>query len=217
MCFSEEVSWITLLVGTVLNIIGIIYLIHIPNRIVIIPILCVLAWQYGLLMQIPDALAWRNPSSDTPGKLAFILNVTQPLVWLMIVCIMFYIYKLPIIRLIPAIILFMIYILNVIRQIPKINFQLKYDNCNNLQYTWWRKISGELYIITMCAIILALPSIPLIVITLILFLGSLLMSIILVKKRCNTGSLWCWSIAICGFIIAIFWKYLESDHVYLLR
>ena len=209
--FSEKVSWLTLIIGTVINIACIIYLSSIPNHNKIIPILLVLTWQYGLLMQIPDALAWRKPSSKTPGKLAFILNVTQPLVWLMIFCIIFYIYNLPITRLIPAIILFMIYIVDVIRNIPKINFKLKYDNCRNLQYTWWKKISGVLYIITMCAIILALPSIPLISITLILFLGSFLMSTILVKKDCNAGSLWCWSVAICGFIVTIFWKYFGTN------
>ena len=207
MCFSEEVSWLTLIIGTVINIACIIYLSSIPNRIKIIPILLVLSWQYGLLMQIPDALAWRNLSSEIPGKLAFILNVTQPLVWLMVVCIIFYIYNLPIIRLIPGIILFMIYIVDVIRQIPKINFQVKYDNCRNLQYTWWRKISSVLYILLSCAILLAIPSIPLIIINLILFLGTLLMSMALVNKGCSPGSLWCWSIAISGFIVTIFWKY----------
>lgn len=207
MCFSEEVSWLTLIIGTVVNIACIIYLSRIPNRNVIIPILLVLSWQYALLMQIPDALAWRNPSSETPGKLAFILNVTQPLVWLMAVCIIFYMYNLPIIRLIPGIILFMIYIVDVIRQIPKINFQVKYDNCRNLQYTWWRKISPMLYILSCCAILLAIPSIPLVIINLVLFLGTLLMSMALVKKGCSPGSLWCWSVAICGFIVTIFWKY----------
>lgn len=207
MCFSEKVSWLTLLIGTLVNIGCIIYLSRIQNRNLIIPILLILAWQYALLMQIPDALAWRNPSSEIPGKLAFILNVTQPLVWLMVVCIIFYIYNLPIIRLIPGIILFMIYIVDVIRQIPKINFQVKYDNCRNLQYTWWKKISPMLYILSCCAILLAIPSIPLVIINLVLFLGTLLMSMALVKKGCSPGSLWCWSIAICGFIVTIFWKY----------
>ena len=52
MCFSEEVSWLTLIIGTVVNIACIIYLSRIPNRNVIIPILLVLSWQYALLMQI---------------------------------------------------------------------------------------------------------------------------------------------------------------------
>ena len=37
----------------------------------------ILGGQYALLMQIPDALAWRYPEEQYPGKIAFFLNVTQ--------------------------------------------------------------------------------------------------------------------------------------------
>ena len=66
------------------------------------------------------------------------------------------------------------------------------------------KISPMLYILSCCAILLAIPSISLVIINVVLFLGTLLMSMALVKKGCSPGSLWCWSIAICGFIVTIF-------------
>ena len=109
MCISEGVSWTTLAIGSVLNILILIYLSQIPDPKVIIPIILILGWQYALLMQIPDALAWRHPTAQYPGKLAFILNVTQPLVLFILVVIGLTKLGISLVRLIPAIVALTVY------------------------------------------------------------------------------------------------------------
>ena len=210
MCFNEPVSWVTLIVGTIVNILSIIYLVHSGKPNIILPIIIVVVWQYGLLMQVADALSWRNPTSTNPGKLAFILNITQPIIYFIGVCIIFYILKIPIIRLVPAIILCIIYIIYIFRAISHIDFKLKFDNCSNLQYTWWKQIPAITYILLMLSILLSIPSIPLIIVNIILFLGTLLISKLLVNKQCSPGSLWCWSVALSGLVVTLTWKYTNN-------
>ena len=82
MCWNARTSFVTLGVGTATNLAAYAILREdtIAQRFV-------LAWQYGLLMQIPEGIAWL--SLEDEGALraasftAMLLNVTQPLVfWL---------------------------------------------------------------------------------------------------------------------------------------
>ena len=87
MCISEEISITTLVLGSLINFYIIYYLSDkLDNNDSLTCFMFVLTWQYALLMQIPDAIAWNNikngKSTETAGKLAAFLNLTQPIILL---------------------------------------------------------------------------------------------------------------------------------------
>jgi hypothetical protein len=188
-----------------LNVSILAYLSRIHDPKIIIPIILVIVWQYALLMQIADALAWRNPTAEYPGKLAFILNTTQPLVFFILVVIALTRLGVSLWRLCPAILALSVYSVMIIREAAK---RKDYDisppqHCRYLSYSWW---DGPKYCIYMLSIILTLlalaPAWGYIVLSMVLFIGSTVASGI-VAGECPSGSLWCWSIAgsgVCTFI-----------------
>ena len=208
MCISEKVSWITLVIGTILNILILTYLSRIDEPNIIIPIILVIGWQYALLMQIPDALAWRNPTDKYPGKLAFILNTTQPLVLFILVVIALSRLGVSLWRLCPAVLALSVYSILTIKGAIEMK---KYDinppqHCDYLAYPWWDGPKYCFYILSIVLAILALaPAWGYIILSLVLFIGSTIAAKI-VAGNCPSGSLWCWSIAgsgVCTFIYYI--------------
>lgn len=214
MCLDEKTSWITLAVGTTINICTLIYLFqkHSLNKKTVIPITILLWIQYALLMQIPDALSWRNPDSKWPGKMAFFLNITQPLIGVICVIYMLSFLDIPLTRAVPMIILLVLYFIVVISKIGSIRYDIKpKDNCRNLQYRWWEKIPAILYLIVMLIIFLTIPSFWYSSVLIALFLISLAITMIIVTRQCNPGSLWCWSVATSGLFIFITFLILSNQ------
>ena len=208
MCISEKVSWVTLGIGTILNILILVYLSRIHDSNIIIPIILVIGWQYALLMQIPDALAWRNPNATYPGKLAFILNMTQPLVLFILVVIALSRLGVSLWKLCPAILTLSVYSILTIKEAVKMK---KYNispppNCKYLSYPWWDGPKYYFYLLSIVLALLALaPAWGYIILSLVLFIGSTIAAKI-VSGKCPSGSLWCWSIAgsgVCTFIYYI--------------
>jgi len=203
MCINERVSWITLIIGTIANILSLIYLSQVRDQKVVIPIILILAWQYALLMQIPDALAWRDPHARYPGKIAFILNTTQPLIFFILVSAALFKMGVSLLRLLPAILALIAYIILTIKEASHRN---NYDinpsgTCKHLAYPWWRNASCR-YFLYMSSIVLLLfslaPAWGYITFTLVIFIGSLIASAAVSGRECSAGSLWCWSIAGAG-------------------
>jgi len=161
----------------------------------------IIAWQYALLMQIPDALAWRDLKAKYPGKLAFLLNTTQPIVAVVAVAVMLIKLNVSLVRLIPAIVLVIVYAGCVIKKVASVDFDISPSTpCTNLDYSWWGEISPVMYYIVMLAAFAAIPSLPNMVLTSGIFLGTVLVSGLLVGKKCNSGSLWCWAVASAGLV-----------------
>jgi hypothetical protein len=208
MCISEKISWITLAIGSILNIIILLYLSRIPDPKVIIPIILIIGWQYALLMQIPDALAWRYPSAQYPGKLAFVLNVTQPMVLFILVVIALTKLNISLIRLTPAIITLAIYsILTIKDTVNRKEYNIQPpEQCKYLSYSWWSPSKYILYMLSMVLLILCLaPEWNYVILTLSIFIGSIIASKMIVGTKCNPGSLWCWSIASAGMITFVYY------------
>jgi hypothetical protein len=206
MCFSEKISWSTLILGTIFNIFSIFLLSCIQNnKRVIVPIMLIIGWQYSLLMQIPDALAWKDLKSKFPGKLAFCLNITQPIVMIIITAVMLHKLDRNLKLLIPLLFLALFYTVMVIKKSSQVNFDLTPEiSCNNLSYRWWNGGMITIFyyvIIIICAFLI--PSIPFIFLSLFLFVTTVIVSNIVVRKGCNIGSLWCWSVSLSGFITGI--------------
>ena len=208
MCFSERVSWLTLVIGTVVNATAIALLQGIDNVEIIIPVMLIVGWQYALLMQIPDALAWRHPKATYPGKLAFGLNTTQPLVLILLVMVILCKLGKSPLRLVPSILVFGVYAVYVGRAVNQTDFHIyppgyASGKCLNLNYTWWRKISPVLYVLCMVLATVAIPSAPYVILTLIIYIGTAAITKAFVNTGCNAGSLWCWSVAGAGLATAL--------------
>ena len=87
MCFNETVSWVTLFGGLTLNAVGYLLLrsrYHTRNDPA--PRAIVLSFCYFLLIQLPEAMVWRNNSSEGWGRVAHTLNVAQPHVYYVAGC-----------------------------------------------------------------------------------------------------------------------------------
>lgn len=181
MCISEKVSWITLLLGSLVNL-GVFR--ATSNKVILV-------WQYALLMQIPDALAWRNlNSTEMAGKLACFLNLTQPLATLAIF---------PSVR---GMLFTIPYVINVLKNISSFKYDIKpAKNCSALNYQWWDKINPMFYHIAIMAVLffgMKTGS----TLNIIIFLGTLFLSK-LASYGCGRGgwgSLWCWSVASAGLV-----------------
>ena len=121
MCLDERTSWITLITGTVVNMAILTYFIKQlkkdPNA--IIPLISLLTWQYALLMQFPDALAWRSLKKGIKpdigiGMTAAFLNFTQPIIVLIGVFLIIHILKKPVKALYPGMVACLVYAIIVV-------------------------------------------------------------------------------------------------------
>lgn len=221
MCINLETSIATFIIGTGLNVyfmFNLINYIKTKNKIDKDALYCltfIIWWQYALLMQIPDALAWidikNNNYSDNPGKLAFILNITQPIIVFISTFILIYLTnKKNYLYLIPGFIVIVFYIINVFNQLKKknINYNISPDiskNCNSLNYQWWDHISPLIYVIVIPLIILSLMNLKWCSINIFIFFATLIISMLL-KSNCNPGSFWCWAVASAGLINYLIFK-----------
>lgn len=209
MCWNEQVSWISLIVGTIINasVIG-----YFNNPVV--TAIC-LAFEYSLLMQLFEALAWRYrknrekvPKSISMG--ACIANVTQVLFTGLI-----FLAITPQTRntQIAAVTIMVVYILLMgyyMRSKYVVDIQGGDKNCHHLSYSWWNPKKtpngtkmGYVYIVTLILLILLLIK-PFhlgvfiaIYVTLALILSNIIYS-------CGSASLWCWFVASAGFFTAIY-------------
>lgn len=206
MCINEETSWTTLVIGTIINISILIKLYPSiwNNSYNLKTFIIILLWQYALLMQIPDGLAWNtiNNNKDTTsvGHLAAFLNLTQPIICFILMALLIHLTTKDYMILIPGSIILIFYIINIISNLYKFKFDVKpSEHCRGLNYQWWEHINAIFYLLAIPLLILSLNNLKLFTINIIIFFGSLLASILL-TYGCNPGSFWCWSIALAGLV-----------------
>lgn len=206
MCINEETSWTTLVIGTIVNISILVKLYPSisKNSYNLKTFIIILLWQYALLMQIPDGLAWNriNNNEDTTdvGYLAAFLNLTQPIICFILMALLIHLTTKDYMILIPGCIILILYIINIIFNLHKFKFDVKpSENCNGLNYQWWEHINSIFYLLAIPVLLLSLNNLKLFTINIIIFFGSLLASILL-TYGCNPGSLWCWSISLAGLV-----------------
>lgn len=201
MCISEEISITTLVLGSLINFYIIYYLSDkLDNNDSLTCFMFVLTWQYALLMQIPDAIAWNNikngKSTETAGKLAAFLNLTQPIILLIGILFITNDYN----TLIPTFIVMLAYIINVVINMHKFQYDVEPGNdCHSLNYSWWNHVSSNLYLLSMTILILSIKNTYFKFYNIFIFYASLLISIYL-NYSCNPGSFWCWSVASAGLL-----------------
>jgi phage-related protein len=212
MCFDVKTSVTTFIIGTVFNIIGCIIYNFNPTFVSL-----AVLWQFVLLMQIADALAWLNTqcgslTNKAATLLAYIANITQPLVVFLVFMLTT---SVSFERKFSASVLIFVYLSYML--ISSNTFTdtelclTPTNNCNSLSYYWWTPTKGQLYFITIISIILLLLS------PLSLSMGScayITFTLVISKLvyRCGVPSIWCWLAAFAPiFNIWMFRGYLIDN------
>eukprot|EP01063_Lacrimia_lanifica_P024265 TRINITY_DN32206_c0_g1_i1.p1 TRINITY_DN32206_c0_g1~~TRINITY_DN32206_c0_g1_i1.p1 ORF type:complete len:304 (+),score=30.75 TRINITY_DN32206_c0_g1_i1:97-1008(+) len=218
MCFTEELSWTTLAVGTTLNLIvaGVLYRWVHEWR---VGCILVAAWQFGLLMQLPEAMVWRTNGNGDWEKTAFALNVLQPHAWVATGCgILYYTHDadsscglgplvmerlsgcptlcrvLGVLRWLIPVSVLIAYTAAVGEAIPRCEFRM--TGCDELTLSWWADcLSGPPLFLYFAASITASTMMPpgWAAVILTVWVATLIVSAELYE--CGSGSMWCWMIS----------------------
>jgi len=206
MCWNKEVSFLTLIIGTIFNLL---LWFSYPQPYVRITI-CM--WQFVLFMQLFEGISWISKDkkdqqlSDFSTKGAFIFNVLQPII-VALLCIS--ISESATTKYV-LIALIMIYLILLLHSVSSTSFKeslFEDEKCNHLRLYWWKHFSTWVFIFYMALLIVSFLSFtPLhfgifqicyIIITLIL--STLL-------YPCTYGSIWCWFAAFSPILIYIYLK-----------
>jgi hypothetical protein len=189
MCWNEPVSWTVFFVGTLCNI-YLIWKIKTP-----VAIALAIIWEWVLLMQLFDALLWRDQNcgglNKFTSKLAYIANITQPLVvFLALLLISTVNIKLKILSC-SVIFFYICYIVMTKSDVGTIDCVK--ENEGHLDYFWWNKMKygGIIYTVT----IVLLTFLLLRPMTLSIFeIGYFLFTLVLTGVFFSYGgpSIWCW-------------------------
>ena len=201
MCWNEPVSWTVFFVGTLCTI----YLIWKIKKTVAIAI--AITWQWVLLMQLFDALLWRDQNCGTlnkfAGNSAYIANITQPIIVFLVLIVISSVSTTFKIMACVVILIYIIYMIMSNSSVGQIDC-VKEKN-GYLDYFWWEKMKygGIVYITTLILIIAFLlrpTKLSLFEISYILF--TLLLTTLFFSY--GGPSIWCWFAAFAPIANVIF-------------
>lgn len=209
MCYSERASWISLTLGTIANLTALAYLFPKAKKksVIAASAFClILMWQYALLMQIPDGLAWKDITAGkkpTTGKLAYWLNVLQPVVSLLCLTLTVAYLGHSFARLAITLIAVLAYVLLMSIEHPETSFDISpKTGCSHLDYRWWNSRTTVAYMLAMLGCWYAVPDIKLRLFSIAFFFASFAFQRVLAGK-CKSGSLWCFFAAPAGLFTLI--------------
>ena len=203
MCLDFKTSVTTLSIGTIFNIIGIM----LYKNVEYLPY--VITWQWVLLMQVFDAIAWKtqncNKTNQQVAKLAYIANIMQPIVVFMSSIL---ITKVSMNFKLISTMVISLYMIQVLYQSPNIEFNCltPKKDCKHLNYNWWDNINPIGYMIALfTTLLLIYRPFTLSMINLIYIIITLIISSTVYK--CGTASMWCWFAAFAPLINIIAYRY----------
>ena len=191
MCWNKNVSFLTLLIGTVFTIL--LWTSYTDPYVRVIA--CI--WQFVLCMQLFEGLSWVSKEthdtnlSDFATKGAFIFNVLQPIV-VALLCILVSDSSLVKYTLSALIIVYAMFVLSSSTSLSQPLYKNS-DTCHHLQLYWWNNFTEWVFILYMIILIVSCLSIK------PLSLGIAQLSYIIVTLilsawlyPCTYGSIWCW-------------------------
>lgn len=208
MCWSETVSWITFGLGTLFNIIVAWYF-----KEPIITILCVF-WEWIILIQLFEAIAWRNqptdlnsiPAANQFAAIAVMIDtITQPIILALgLICFT----EIPQVNKVLAMAVIFIYICWVIYAVnsgPKVTHLTLGQECTHLDYAWWRlyPLSGIPYLIALFLIIFLLLRPLDLAFFIAIYLAITL--VISIYFYCGSSSMWCWFAVMAPVAMGLYW------------
>lgn len=220
MCWDKQTSIITFILGTVVNIFNIFYF-----RTTIITLLSII-WEWVLLMQLFEAIAWDSqPGADGEcskqnkwaANGAMIANVTQPIIIALILVAFTPVStqnKIIAMTLVFAYICWLLYALN---SNPPFKCLKPTDNCENLDLAWWNKFPGGAipYMIVLAVVFfLLLRPIDVAWASIIFILVTSGISSTFYNCGGNWGSVWCWFAAFAPIITGLYWYYTRGPPPY---
>ena len=218
MCWNAETSIITLVIGTILNVWNITYYKH--PTITAISIL----WQYVLLMQLFEAVAWMNQpgngktcnnANKYAAKGAYLANVTQPIVFAVIMFAMqghkgndeSHLDQTT--KIIAACVLmgYTLWLLYATNKAPEVDCLKPETECGNLTFTWWQHFEGNamVYMVALISLILLMVKpFKFAAMQLSYIVATFLISAYFYS--CGVGSVWCWFAAFAPLLVGPMWE-----------
>ena len=202
MCWSENASYASFLVGSATNAAVCVYL-HKHGHAVDIPPL--LAWQFGLLMQIPEAMEWRDirmgRRRTLPSNIAFWLNVTQPVVAYLGVSATVGSHDAT------SILGLAVYALTFANG-PIGGIVRPREHCPHLVLDWWPWSRIAASHLSTLWVLRRLPSF----LTHALIFESTFLFSVLATKPCEFASVWCWSTFVAATVV--FLQHVHQEHTH---
>lgn len=197
MCWNAPVSFVTLGAGTLLNILS--YVALVRRGSMVAPL--VWAWQYALLMQLPEGIAWLRMDQgpiEVESRIALFLNVTQPLSLLVAIATLK-------VRFRYAHVALFMYFLLLLTEISEVWDRsatiAPSDGCEHINLAYWNTSRGFLYVFASLFVISELPSVYWAVVNSLIFLTSLAFAAAF--YQCGMGSMWCWLIWTAGPLLVV--------------
>ena len=192
MCWNAPVSFTTFVLGSFMN--AVFY--KLMSKHSIAPI--IFYWQYTLSMQIPEGIAWiqlnNKESIQGVSWIAFILNVTQPFVLLLVVQ---YFIKSKTNYGYVAIILYTSVLIS--EKFWNFTDISPPPRCDHLDLKYWNPTTTTTYVLTSLFIFGDITDKLWAFVNACIFTGSLLLAMII--SSCGVGSLFCWLIVFSSVII----------------
>ena len=194
MCWSKEVSFLTLALGTVFNV-----LLWTSNTNPNVRALACM-WQFVLCMQLFEGMSWiskenqDNKLSDFSTKCAFVFNVLQP-VFAALLCLS--ITDSPEVKY-TLVALSVLYLSVLLYSVSSTSFSNPLfgnysDTCNHLQLYWWGQFNGLVFVLYMVLLASSCYAFTPLRLGLVQF-AYIVLTFILSNwlYPCTYGSIWCW-------------------------
>jgi hypothetical protein len=203
MCWNKEVSFLTLIIGTIFTVL--LYVSYSDKDVRAIALM----WQFVLFMQLFEGLSWISKEkndkelSEFSTRCAFVFNMLQPVV-AGLVCMSVRDTKLK--YHISILILIYIGIVLYSSSSNDLTKSLYDDNsCNHLQLYWWKHFSISVFILYIIIIVLSYGSLKRIgIIQLSYIFVTLFLSAWIYP--CTYGSMWCWFVALAPLLTYLLLK-----------
>ena len=207
MCWNKEVSFLTLLIGTVFTIL---LWVSYPDKNVRV-VACI--WQFVLFMQLFEGLSWISQETHNESlsafstKCAFLFNVLQPIVAALLCMIISDSagMKYTLAGLIVVYAIFLLYSVSSTSFAPSL-FENS-DTCHHLQLYWWGSFSFWVlvfYLIILTVACLSIRPVRLGIVQLSYIIVTLCLSNWLYP--CTYGSIWCWFAAFAPLLTFFYLK-----------
>lgn len=201
MCWSAETSFLTLGLGSVGNALSFVWLRHRKSPVAAF----VWAWQYALLMQLPEGVAWlqlRDGNADlrVVGRVAMLLNVTQPLA-------LFAATRLSGLKGTlryghVALLMYLTLLASEAGELWRGSRSIApSEECEHLDLNYWNTSRGILFVVTSLVVFSEVSDPYWKSVNTLLFLVSLLTSVFFYE--CGLGSMWCWIVSFSGPFLVI--------------
>lgn len=227
MCINENVSWITLAGGTITNL-GISIFLWRAVREWPLVLTVVAWWQFGLLMQLPEAMVWRTGGDGAWEKVAFILNATQPHAAVAGGLVAWWLSRgadstcglgealqrrflgrfprvlalMGALRWVAPVAALMLYSLSVAVELPECDFGMTKPNCPHLSLAWWEGcLAGAPLAMYLAVSVLSFTLLPPGWGAVNLAIWGATLAVSEEVYECSKGSMWCWMVAFANVVV----------------